>query len=85
MTEPGAQQTTRIGVTVDSDQSRELCTELFDDNEIREFTGAVPAGVDLCIVDEAMLQTDPERFTTWREQQSPVFAPVPFRIDKATA
>lgn len=76
MTETGPQQTPEIGVNVDSDPDRELVSELFDDEEICEFTGAVPSGVDLCVVDETTLQTDPERFAIWQEEQSPVFAPV---------
>ena len=72
----GAQQPPQIGVDVESDQARELLGELFDDDEIHECAGGVPADVDLCVVDETALQTDPARFAGWQEQQSPVFAPV---------
>ncbi|MFB6293811.1 MAG: PAS domain S-box protein [Halonotius sp.] len=66
----------QIGVTVSRDRDRELLGDLFDDAHVREVTGTVPADIDLCVVDETTLQTDPERFAAWRQQQSPVFAPL---------
>ena len=69
-------QAPQIGVTVSRDRDRELLSGLFDDGAVRAVTGAVPADIDLCVVDETTLQTNPERFATWREQQSPVFTPV---------
>ena len=70
------QQTPQIGVAVGSEQEYAVLTGLAEAYDIVEFRGAVPADVDLCIADEEMVQTQPARFTEWREQQSPVFAPI---------
>ena len=71
-----SEHASQIGVTVSRGRDRELLSSLFTDAPIREVTGTVPADIDLFVVDETTLQTDPERFAAWREQQSPVFAPL---------
>ncbi|MFC7018092.1 MULTISPECIES: PAS domain S-box protein [Haloarcula] len=67
---------TKVGLDITRDRNRELLEKLFEACDVVEFSGAVPDGTDVCIVDEAAIGRSPGRFETWQTEQSPVFAPV---------
>jgi hypothetical protein len=46
---------TRIAAGVTRDRNRQLLTTLITDGDVVEVDDEVPAGTDLCIVDEAKL------------------------------
>lgn len=75
----------RIGFDIDRDRNRELLAKLFGESETVEFSGAVPAETDLCIIDEAAFERSAERFDAWHAQQSPLFAPVVLLSESETA
>ena len=74
-----------LAFDIDRDQNRELLTDLFAAFEIVEFSGAVPDGTDLCIVDERAFQRSPERFVTWKAEEGSLFAPVAVLSEPTTA
>lgn len=65
-----------IGLAVGRDRNQRLLSELFGRNSIIEISDSVPDQVDICLVDLDALQSDPGRFTHWRERNSPVFSPI---------
>jgi PAS domain S-box-containing protein len=75
----------RIAIDVVRDRNRELLGALFADDEVVEFSGGVPEGTDLCLVDETAFERDRDRFATWHEQQAPAFAPVVLLSEDSTA
>ncbi|GAB7094742.1 hypothetical protein JCM30237_18950 [Halolamina litorea] len=71
----------RIALDIARDRNRELLTKLLTDCEVVEFSGPVPDGTDLCIIDAAAVERSGERFEEWRTEQSPVFAPVALLLE----
>lgn len=71
----------QIALDIERDRNRALLTELFGTADVVEFSGTVPDGTDLCVVDEAAFERAPERFADWRTQQTPRFAPVVLLVE----
>lgn len=67
---------TRIATGITRDRNRRLLATLLTDGDVVEVDGGVPAGTDLCIVDEAKLSRVGGALETWRDDQRPTFAPV---------
>ena len=84
MTPTDGQQQATIGVVVSGSQADPAPTELFDEYDLIDCDDSVPAAVDLCLVDAATIQTQPEPVTGWRTQQSPVFAPIVLLTDSSS-
>ena len=86
MTPSDSQQQATIGVVRNDAQEEPLPAELCDSDEydIVECSDTVPAGVDLCLVDTATVQTQPAPVTDWRTQQSPIFAPIVLLADSSS-
>ena len=86
MTSADCQQQATIGVVLTGSQKKPLPAKLCDGDEydLVECSDTVPAAVDLCLVDAATVQTQPEPITDWRTQQSPVFAPIVLLADSSS-
>jgi PAS domain S-box-containing protein len=73
--------TVQIGLAVASDDDREMLERLFGSENLVDVTGDVPAGTDLCLVDEGGLERADDALTRWRATQHPTFAPVLLLLD----
>jgi PAS domain S-box-containing protein len=76
MTRTRKQGPVQIGLDLSRDRNRELLTNLFEEFDIVEFSGAVPDGTDLCIVDEEAFEQTPDRFADWKTSEGALFAPL---------
>ena len=85
MNEDRTHTTTRVGLDIGRDRNRELLANQFTDHDVFEFSGTVPSGTDLCVVDEVTINQSAGRFATWHERQAPVFAPVALLSETSSA
>lgn len=76
MSEVLQREPTTVGLLIERRGDRELLVDLLDGYQFVEIDGAVPGGVDLCVVDDTGLRRAESALTSWKRDQRPVFAPV---------